>query len=99
MKQNNPNENNEYTGKLYAYISIGLDAVCVVFLGLMFSVLGIYALIGAILSALASLAFANAQKRKNAFKGLKIIIIVGNLFFAVSIGVFIGGICWQLVQN
>ena len=94
-------DNNEnYSGKLYAYLSIAFIVLSAVFLGLMFTVLGIYALIGSILSALAALAFANVQKRKNDFNGLKIIRIAAYAFLIISMAVFAGGIIWgQISRN
>lgn len=91
---NNDDEFNKYNGKAYAYISIASIIACAVFLGLMFTRLSIYALISSILLALCALAFANIQKSKNPFKGLKIIIVISYVMLIVSILIFVGGIIW-----
>lgn len=87
-----------YNGKAYAYTAIGLLVAGVVFLGLMFSPLGIYALIAAVLLNLAALSFINLQKKKNNFEKLKIIRIIAYVLLGVSLAVFIGGMIWAAVN-
>ncbi len=60
---------NNYNGKVYAYISAALAAASLVLTGVSFSPAGIYALIAAVLTGIASLSFANYQKKKNNFQG------------------------------
>ena len=79
---NNNNETNKqvndkkYTGKMYAFIAVALTAAGALFLGLSFTVMGIYSLITSLILTLAALTFENVQKRKNDFKQLKIIKII-----------------------
>ncbi len=88
-----------YTGKTYAYVAIGLCVAGAAALGLIFTKLGIYALLAAIILSLAALAFANTQKRKNNFGRLKIVIICAYVLLGVSIAVFIGGLIWSAAAN
>lgn len=97
MKKDNENKNGEqpYTGRTYAYIAAGLVGAAAVFLGLAFTVLGIYSLIGAVLCCLASLAFTNVQKRKNNFNRLTIINICAYAVLGITAAFFVGGIIWS----
>lgn len=87
-----------YAGKLFAYISIGLIIAGAAALGLIFTVLGIYALIASILFEIAALAFVNIQKRKNDFKELKIIKTVAYVALGITAAVFIGGIVYSTLR-
>ena len=88
-------EPSSYTGKTYAYIALGLLVAGAVALGLIFTKLGVYALIAAVLFELGSLSFANVQKKKNNFKYLKILIICAYVLLGISIALFIGGIIYS----
>lgn len=83
-----------YTGKAFAYVSIALTAAAIAAFGLMFTKLGIYALISSVLLSLASLAFAGVQKKKNNFKNLIYVTIAAYAALALSTAVFIGGIIY-----
>jgi len=85
-----------YGGRAYAYVAIALCAVAAIFLGLAFSVLGIYALIASVLSGIAAICFANVQKRKNDFKYLIIIKICAYVVTCASVLIFAGGLIWSL---
>ena len=87
-----------YTGKLFAYIAIGLIAAGAVSLGLIFTVLGLYALIASILFEIGALSFVNIQKRKNDFKQLKIIQIAAYVALGITVAVFIGGIIYSALN-
>ena len=88
-----------YTGRLFAYIAIGLIVAGAVSLGLIFTVLGIYALIASILFEIAALAFVNIQKRKNDFKELKIIKIIAYVALGITAAVFVGGIIYAIATK
>ncbi|MDE6001091.1 MAG: hypothetical protein K2G96_02060 [Clostridia bacterium] len=88
-----------YTGKAYAYIAVALLIAGAVALGLIFTKLGIYALIAAVLFQLGALSFANVQKKKNNFKYLKIIMICSYVLLGVSVLLFIGGIIYASSTN
>lgn len=100
MKKNKDNKQPEqtYTGRTYAYIAAGLTVAAAVFFGLAFTVLGIYALIAAVLLSLASVAFANVQKRKNNFDKLVIIRICAYVVLGITAAFFIGGIIWSAIK-
>lgn len=93
-KENQPPEQ-PYTGRIYAYIAVGLCIACALFFGLAFTVMGIYSLITSIVLCLASLAFVNAQKRKNNFKSLLYVKICAYILLAICAGFFIGGLIWS----
>lgn len=93
-----PENTQPYTGRTYAYISIGLTALGAVFIGLTFTVLGIYALIASILLSLAAVAFANVQKRKNDFKQLLIIRILSHIVLCIGVILFVGGLIWSATK-
>lgn len=86
---------NNYNGKVYAYISAALAAASLVLTGVSFSPAGIYALIAAVLTGIASLSFANYQKRKNNFQGLKIFYVAAYAALIVSLAIFVGGLIWS----
>ncbi|MCI9408063.1 MAG: hypothetical protein HFK06_06930 [Clostridia bacterium] len=86
---------NNYNGKVYAYISAALAAASLVLTGVSFSPAGIYALIAAVLTGIASLSFANYQKKKNNFQGLKIFYVAAYAALIVSLAIFVGGLIWS----
>lgn len=86
---------NNYNGKVYAYISAALAAASLVLTGVSFSPAGIYALIAAVLTGIASLSFANYQKIKNNFQGLKIFYVAAYAALIVSLAIFVGGLIWS----
>ena len=63
--------------------------------GVSFSPAGIYALIAAVLTGIASLSFANYQKKKNNFQGLKIFYVAAYAALIVSLAIFVGGLIWS----
>ena len=67
LKDEERKTDEEYTGKTYAYIGLGLMAGAALFFGLSFTVMGIYSLIASILLSLASITFINLQKKKYDF--------------------------------
>lgn len=85
----------EYTGKTYAYIAVGLICLSAVAIGLIFTALGIYSLIASVILSLASLSFINVQKRKNNFARLKIITICAYTVLCIAMLIFIGGLIWS----
>ena len=97
-KENLPSPN-PYVGKTYAYIALGLLIAGAAALGLIFTKLGVYALIAAVLLQLGSLSFANVQKKKNNFKYLKVIIICAYVLLGISVLLFIGGIIFASSSN
>ncbi len=97
-KEKNP-PSSPYNGKAYAYIAIALLVAGAVALGLIFTKLGVYALIAAVLFQLGSLSFANVQKKKNNFKYLKIITVCAYVLLGISIVLFIGGIIYASNGN
>lgn len=86
---------NNYNGRVYAYISAALAAASLVLTGVSFSPAGIYALIAAVLTGIASLSFANYQKKKNNFQGLKIFYVAAYAALIVSLAIFVGGLIWS----
>ena len=86
---------NNYNGKVYAYISAALAAASLVLTGVSFSPAGLYALIAAVLTGIASLSFANYQKKKNNFQGLKIFYVAAYAALIVSLAIFVGGLIWS----
>ena len=87
-----------YTGKAFAYVSIALTIAAIAAFGLMFTKLGIYALISSVLLSLASLTFANVQKKKNKFKNLIFVTVCAYVALGLSVAVFAGGIIWSAVK-
>lgn len=85
----------EYTGKTYAYIAVGLTALSAVAIGLSFTVPGIYSLIASVLLSLASLSFINVQKKKNNFPKLKIVTVCAYIALCIAVLIFIGGLIWS----
>lgn len=85
--------------KTYAYIALGLMAAGAAALALIFTPLGIYALIAAVLFDIAALTFLNIQKKKNAFRELKFIIIAAYVLLGVTVAVFAGGIIWSSINS
>ncbi|MDE6104551.1 MAG: hypothetical protein K2G38_02530 [Clostridia bacterium] len=86
----------EYHGKTYAYIAIGLIVAAAVFLGLIFTKLGIYSLIASALFSIAALAFENTQRKKNNLTWLKFVKIAAYIVFALTLAVLVGGIIYSL---
>jgi hypothetical protein len=86
-----------YTGKAFAYVSIALTIAAIAAFGLMFTKLGIYALISSVLLSLASLTFANVQKKNN-FKNLIFVTVCAYVALGLSVAVFAGGIIWSAVK-
>lgn len=101
MKRENKQDlqTEEYKGRAYAYTAAGLTAGGAISFGLSFTVLGIYALIAAVLLALGALSFARLQKKKNNFKRLILIVIAAYAVLAVSAAFFTGGIIWASLKN
>lgn len=83
------NNNENYGGKLFAFIAIGLTVAGAVAFGLYFTVLGIYSLIAAMLLSFAAITFINVQKKKSDFKWLRYVKIAAYLLFAAAIAVFV----------
>ena len=86
--RNGPENDGE---KLYAYIAIGLIAVGAILLGLSFTALGSYSLLGCMLLEIIAITFVNLQKRKNDFKWLIYIKIAAYIVFIVALVLFVGG--------
>ena len=80
--------------KIYAYIAIVLTVLGAVSCGRSCTVLGIYALIAAVLFSLGALTFTNIQKKKNNFIQLKYITAAAYAVLAVTAVFFGGGIIW-----
>lgn len=98
MKDKKPTgEQTPYTGKTYAYIAVALTVLAAAAFGLMFTALGIYALIASLLLSLAALAFTGTQQKKNSFKGLIVIKVCAYAVLAAAAAVFIGGIIYSAV--
>lgn len=101
MNDNNQKKDGEskpeeqYTGKTYAYIGLGLMAGAALFFGLSFTVMGIYSLLTSILLNLASITFINLQKKKYDFKWLVYIKVAAYILFVVIFLFFAGGIFWS----
>lgn len=97
-KQTEPETEIPYTGKAFLLVAIGLEVFGAVSLGLIFTVLGIYALIASVIFALAALAFCNIQKKKNSVPALKFVTVLGYVLTAVAIVIFIGGIIYSAIK-
>lgn len=101
MNDNNQKKDGEsklkeqYTGKTYAYIGLGLMAGAALFFGLSFTIMGIYSLLSSILLNLASITFINLQKKKYDFKWLVYIKVAAYILFVVIFLFFAGGIFWS----
>ena len=98
MKKKETQPEVPYTGKAYLYIAIALEVLCAVSLGLIATVLGIYALIASIILGLAALAFCNIQKKRNNFALVKYFLIAGYILTAAAALLFVGGIIWSAVK-
>lgn len=102
MDEENRNGQNkepeQYQGKLFAWIAIGLCAAGAVALGLAFTVLGIYALIASMLFEIAAMTFINLQKKKNDLKWLIYVKIAAYALFIAALLVFIGGSVWSATE-
>ena len=98
MKNGNNLPQQPYGGKTYAYIAVGCIIAAFATFGLIFTVIGIYALIASVLLSLAALAGTNIQKKKNAFKSLTVIKIFAYIALAASAGTFAGGIIWSAIS-
>ena len=83
--------------KIYFYISIACCVLAAVAFGLAFTVLGVYALISSILLGLCSLAFCNAQKKKNNFKAVLYVKIGAYCVTGIAALLFIGGLIYSAV--
>lgn len=95
-------ENNENLphaqGKIFFYIACFLCAAGAVLFGLAFvPQLGIYALISSILSGIAALSFASAQRKRNDFKGVKYVRIAAYAVLAAAVLFFAGGLIYSAV--
>ena len=78
---------------LYFYLALVAAILGVAFTVLTFvTVLGVYALIAAIVLYLASLAFLRVQKKKNNFKWVKPLTIAVYVLLAIDAVIFIVGI-------
>lgn len=97
-KNSEPEPQIPYTGKAFLFVAIGLEVFGAVSLGLIFTVLGIYALIASVIFGLAALAFCNTQKKKNPVPALKYVIILGYVLTAAAALIFIGGIIWSSLK-
>ena len=90
----NKNDDN-YNGKIYAYVAIGLAAAGAVALGVSFTALGIYSLIAAMLFEIASITFVNMQKKKNDLKWLIYVRVFAYALFVAALFLFAGGTIWS----
>ena len=91
--QNNGPEN--YNGKLFAYIAIGLLVAGATFFAVSFFAIGIYALIASMLLEIGAMTFINVQKKKNDLKWLSYLKIASYVLFAASVLVFAMGTIWS----
>lgn len=83
--------------RIYFYIACAACGLAVIFFGLTFSPLGIYALISSILLGIAALAFTRAQEKKYKFGGIKYVKIAGYAVLIISVLFFIGGLIYSAV--
>lgn len=83
--------------KIYFYIAIAACVLSAVAFGLCFTFMGIYALISSILLGLCSLAFCNAQKKKNNFKAVLYVKIGAYCVTGIAALLFIGGLIYSAV--
>lgn len=102
MKENNSPETEENgqkpQNKTYFYIALGTCAAGAVFFGLTFTVLGIYALIAAVLLEIAALSFLNTQKKKYDFKAVFIVKVITYALLSAFLTFFLGGLIYAAVQ-
>ncbi|MBO5327947.1 MAG: hypothetical protein J6B04_02095 [Clostridia bacterium] len=89
MQENDNVPSNKFL--IIAFIAAIFSAT---FLALMFSPLKIYALIGSILCALASVAFLEKQKKKGRVKYFKGVLIFAYVTLGLSVAVLVGGIIY-----
>ena len=92
-------ESKAYSGRIYFYIGIAAGALGVLSLGLIFTILSIYALIASVIFCLASLAFFNIQKKKNNFKQVRYFTIVAYVILGIALLIFGGGIIYSAVGS
>ena len=83
--------------KLYFYIAIACTVLGAVFFGLTFTVLKVYALLASIVFCLASLSLLGAQKKRQNFTGVKILLIVTYVLFGLFVALLLGGVIWSMV--
>lgn len=83
--------------RVYFYTGLAALILSAAAMGLTFTALGVYSLIAAILLALASLSFFEAQRKKNAFAALKAVKIIAYIALAVYAAFFIGGMIYAAI--
>lgn len=94
-KQPEERETPPYDKKTYFYLSVGAAAASAVAFGLTFTLLQLYALVSALLLALAAVAFADTQKRKNNFRGVRYASAAAYVLLILYAAFFIGGLIWS----
>ena len=83
--------------KIYFYIAIAACVLSAAAFGLCFTFMCIYALISSIMLGLCSLAFCNAQKKKNNFKAVLYVRISAYCVTGIAALLFIGGLIYSAV--
>lgn len=98
LKEENIQPEEQETRKIWFWTGVGVLAAAVVALGLMFTVLGIYALISSVVLSIASLAFFRTQKKRNNFKAVFALTVVSYVVLAAGIALFVGGLIYSALQ-
>lgn len=81
------------------FIGLGALILSLVSLGLCFSPLGVYALICAVLLAITSLSFLNAQQKRNPFAAVKAVKIAAYVLLAIYLTLFAGGMIYSIMNS
>lgn len=97
-EENLPAQEVKSTSKTFFFIAVAACVLSAVAFGLSFSKLGIYALISSVLFEFASLAFCRAQKKKNYFQAIKIVVIITYVLLALSLALFVGGLVYSATK-
>jgi hypothetical protein len=92
-KQNN--DNGQESSKTYFWIAVASFVSGGVFLGLSFTVMGVYSLFASMIIELAAVSFLNAQKKRNYFFICKVIRVLSYAVMLVAFGLVVGLIAYK----
>lgn len=79
----------EASSKKCFWTAIGCCAAGAVFFGLMFTVLGVYALLASLICELASVSLLNGQKKYGYFNACKVLRVVSYVIMAAGVAVMV----------
>jgi hypothetical protein len=96
-KDNKPNEPTEQSDtKKYFWVAVVCFALGALFLGLSFTILGVYATFASMILELASVSFLNAQKKYNYFTACKVLRVVSYVVMGAGLAIVLGLIGFKL---